>query len=212
MVSCKSSPESSWKPDQAIDVLLSSTVCQAGLWLGARGADSQNPPLSTPCCHAPHSKKHEDDPADGDTCCAKGTQQFPLWMGSNPVLHFYQMYPVSWPLVQLWIRILLQTSPVKQSHSKLVFFTYAKCGNLVINTLTEELYILMLLLNALTKSFYHLCSLLSLIPCAALASSHTSKMSSKHVCCQGSWSKVKDRMLLHSGNCCVFKNKRGIDI
>lgn len=184
-----------------------------GLWLGARGADSQNSPLSMPCCHAPHPKKHEDDPADGDTCCATGTQQFPLWMGSNPVLHFYHMYRVSWPLIQLWVRILLQTSPAKQSYSKSVFFTDTKCGNLVINTLMEELYILMLLLNTLTKSFYHLCCLLSLIPCAALPSSHTSKMSSKlSVYCQGFWSKVKDRMLLHSGNCCVFKNKRGIDL
>lgn len=71
-----------------------------------------------------------------------------------------------------------------------------KCGNVIINMLMAELYILLLLLRALKDNLQHLRVLLpSPIPRPALPSSHTSETSWKlSVNCQGLWSKAEDRL------------------
>lgn len=143
MVCCKNSPESTWELDGA-DRHYAEASCAPGWGSGRlpKGASSRNPPLSMPCCQywrvqPLHPKNSEGDPADGNTCCAMGRRQFPVWMGTDPVLWFYQTHPVHWPLVQCWIRILLQTSPSNQSYqiicSVLFLFTWATCGNVVTN-------------------------------------------------------------------------------
>lgn len=65
-----------------------------------------------------------------------------------------------------------------------------------------ELYILLLQLNALTKSLQHLCVLLrSLILCAALPSSILRIILKTVFYCQGLWNKEEERLFTPVAGC-----------
>ena len=206
MVHCKNSPESTWKPDRAIDVTPSRAALQAGAL-----ASSRTSPPHQPCCQhwlpvqAPHPKNSKGDPGDGNACCASRRQRFPLWTGTDPVLSDVPNILTTCTTVTKNPLANLTNQPIPSSyllsplplHPSNVWKCYHKyVDGRVVRCAAPPRCIDQ-------EPVAPLCSPPLSHPSAAFPSSCISEMSWKlPIYCQGFWGKVEDRLFTPLARCC----------